>query len=142
MAREETRGGLVVTELVRLGIVVVLTAAGFALGPTIADLVDADPERTSLLSSVLGALFGYLLGGATGRKVTRSVDVAQERLQRIDSAVLISSVMGATLAALLGVVLVLPLMFLPDAHGHGPGRARRHRHHRVGRRSAGSLPRR
>lgn len=114
MPKEPTRGGLVVTELVRLAIVVLLTAAGFALGPFSAGLIDdADVERTRLLTSLLGALFGYLLGGFTGRKVTRGVDVAQQRLQSIDSAVLVSAVMGAALAALLGVVLVLPLLFLP-----------------------------
>jgi uncharacterized protein YacL len=104
----------VVTELVRLAVVLLLTAAGFAVAPTIAGLVrQADPDPTRLLTSVLGALVGYLLGGVLGRQATRGVDVAQERLERVDSAVMISAVIGCMLATLLGVVLMLPLLLLP-----------------------------
>lgn len=114
MARAPTRGGLVIVELVRLAVVVVLTAVGFGLGPTAAGIVEnGDPETTRLVSSVLGALVGYLLGGGLGRQVVRGVDRAQDRLSHIDSAVLVSSVIGGTLAALLGLVLAAPLLFLP-----------------------------
>jgi uncharacterized protein YacL len=114
VAGPSTRGGLVITELVRLAVVVLVTALGFALGPVVADVFNAeDTDGTRLLTSVLGALFGYLIGGAVGRRVVRGVDRAQQRLQRIDSAVLISAVIGATLAGVLAMVLVSPLLMLP-----------------------------
>ncbi|MBW3658192.1 MAG: hypothetical protein KY457_06110 [Actinobacteria bacterium] len=115
MATPPTRGGLVIVELVRLAVVVVLTAAGFSLGPAAAGIVDnGDPDRSRLVTSVLGALVGYLLGGALGRQVVHGVDRAQDRLSHIDSAILVSSVIGGTLAALLGIVLAAPLLFLPS----------------------------
>ena len=114
MPRQISRGGLAVVELVRLAIVVLLTAIGFAIGPAVDAIVGrGDPVSTRLLTSVLGALFGYLAGGALGRSVVRGVNVAQERLQRIDAAVLISAGIGATLGALLGAGLLLPILFLP-----------------------------
>ncbi len=114
MPRQMTRGGLAVVELVRLAIVVLLTAIGFAVGPAFDELVGrGDPVSTRLITSVLGALFGYLLGGVLGRTVVRGVDVAQERLQRVDAGVLVSSGIGATLGALLGSAILLPILFLP-----------------------------
>lgn len=109
------RGALVIVELVRLAVVVVLTAVGFGLGPSAAGVIDdGDPERTRLVTSVLGALFGYLLGGVLGRQVIRGVDRAQDRLSRVDSALLVSAVIGGTLAAALGVVVATPLLLLPS----------------------------
>jgi uncharacterized protein YacL len=114
VATPTTRGGLVIVELVRLAVVVVLTAVGFGLGPTAAGILDdGDVEATRLVTSVLGALFGYLLGGVLGRQVVRGVDRAQDRLSRIDSAVLVSAVIGGTLAGALGVVVAAPLLLLP-----------------------------
>lgn len=114
MAREVQRGGLVLVELVRLGTVVVLTAIGFALGPPVDELIGRqDPEATRLISSVLGALFGYLLGGVFGRRIVAGVDEVQQRLQRIDASVMVAAVIGATLAGILAVVITAPLFFLP-----------------------------
>lgn len=115
MATSPSRGALVIVELVRLAVVVVLTALGFTVGPAAAGIVDdGDPERTRLVTSVLGALIGYLVGGSLGRQVIRGVDRAQDRLSRVDSALLVSGAIGGTLAAALGVVLAAPLLFLPS----------------------------
>lgn len=114
MGREPTRGGTAIVELVRLATVVVLTAAGFAAGPGVDDLLSLDEvDNTRLMMSLLGALIGYISGGVLGRSVVRSVDVAQERLQSIDSAVLIAALIGATLGAMLGAAVVLPILLLP-----------------------------
>lgn len=114
MTREIRRGGLVVVEVVRLAIVLGLTALGFAAGEPIDQLVGrSDPQATRLLTSVLGALVGYILGGVTGRQLVAGVDEAQQRLRRVDAAVLVSSVIGATLMCLLAVVVTSPLLFLP-----------------------------
>lgn len=114
MAGGVSRGGLVLVELVRLTVVVTLTAAGFSLGPALADLTDlSDPMQTRLISSVLGALVGYIVGGVAGRSVISGVDVASSRLSRVDSTVMISAVIGATLGSALGLVILVPVLFFP-----------------------------
>ncbi len=114
MVRFETRGAPAIVELVRLGVVLLLTAAGFALGPAIDSLLGrGEPEATRLLTSVLGALLGYLLGGILGRRLVTGVDAVQERLRRVEAAVLIAAVIGATLGAFFAIVVLSPVLLLP-----------------------------
>lgn len=114
MTPEDRRGGHIVVELVRLAIVLALTALGFTLGEGVDELVGrGEPQSTRLLTSVLGALGGYLVGGVAGRRFFAGVDVAQQQLRRVDAAVLVSGVIGATLVAVLAVVVTAPLLFLP-----------------------------
>lgn len=114
MAPEDRRVGVVVVEVVRLAIVLAVTALGFSLGEAIDELVGrGEPQSTRLLTSVLGALFGYLLGGVAGRRLVAGVDRAQQRLRHVDAAVLVSATIGSTLVALLAVVITAPLLFLP-----------------------------
>ena len=81
MAGRRTRGALAIAEVVRLAIVLALTAAGFALGGDLADLLGReDVEATRLVASVLGALTGYLAGGVIGRTSLRRVDAAERTL--------------------------------------------------------------
>ncbi|MEX0834770.1 MAG: PIN domain-containing protein, partial [Nitriliruptor sp.] len=70
-------------------------------------------ETTRLVTSVLGALIGYVLGGVAGRAVVRQVDSAAERLERVSSAQLIAATLGAAVGALAGVPFLLPVMLLP-----------------------------
>ncbi len=107
-------GGQTVTELLRLGIVLVLTAAGYQLGTVVDDALSlADAETTRLLTSVLGALSGYLLGGFVGRAVVRGVETATSRLEVVPAAQLVAAGLGAALGALLGLVLLAPALVLP-----------------------------
>jgi uncharacterized protein YacL len=104
----------VVTELLRLGVVLLMTAGGYALG----DLVDGwfelgETETTRLLTSVLGALFGYLLGGWLGRSVVRGVDTASARLERIPASQLVATGIGTAGGALVAVAVMLPVLLLP-----------------------------
>jgi len=109
-----SRTGLAVAETLRLAVVLALTAAGYALGPHIAELAEgADVEATRLIASVLGALFGYLLGGVLGRGVIKRVDAVERRVETVDAPVLVAGTLGATIAGLLGVILVVPVMLLP-----------------------------
>lgn len=111
---KQTRTTVAVTEFVRLAVVLALTAAGFALGDDIADLIGrADTEATRLVASVLGALLGYLVGGALGRGSLRRVDAAQQRVEAIDAPVLVAGVLGAILCGAFGVVLFSPVLVLP-----------------------------
>ncbi len=117
-ARRPGRGGRLVIELVRLGVVLVLTAVGHAMGPSAAGLVpglgeDLDRGAVELVSSVLGALVGYVLGGVAGRGLVSGVDLAEARLRRVEAAVLVAAVLGAALTGFLGVLLLLPVLLLP-----------------------------
>ena len=102
------RGTAVVVELIRLGVVVALTAGGYELG-----LVVSDGEDAALVGALLGALVGYLVGGVGGRGLVARVDATQERLRRVDSVVLVAGAVGGLLSAGVVAVLVLPLALLP-----------------------------
>ncbi|MEX1177085.1 MAG: PIN domain-containing protein [Nitriliruptor sp.] len=105
---------MTVVELLRLGIVLVVTGAGYALGPDVDDLLGLDDvETTRLVTSVLGALIGYVVGGVVGRAVVRQVDTAAERLERISSAQLVAAALGGAVGALAGVPFLLPVLLLP-----------------------------
>jgi len=114
VAVDRVPGGHVVTEIVRLTVVLALTAAGYALGDAVdGALAFETPETSRLVTSVLGALTGYLVGGVLGRAVIRGVDTATERLQRVPAMRLVAAGIGATLGALSGLVVLLPLLVLP-----------------------------
>jgi uncharacterized protein YacL len=108
------RAGQVVAELVRLGVVLLLTAAGYSLGTPIAELLEVgDVEGTRLVTSVLGALIGYVVGGLLGRATVRGVDRAVLRLERVSAVQLIAGGLGAGIGALTGTLLLLPVLLLP-----------------------------
>jgi uncharacterized protein YacL len=109
------RAGQVVAELVRLGIVLLLTAAGYSLGPPLdAALEVGDEETTRLVTSVLGALIGYVVGGLIGRAVVRSVDEVVQRLEQVSAVQLIAGGLGAAVGALVGTMFLLPILLLPQ----------------------------
>jgi uncharacterized protein YacL len=106
--------GQVMAEVVRLIVVLVLTATGFAVGPGVDRLLDVgDLETTRLITSVLGALTGYVAGGVTGRALVRGVDTAVQRLERVPAVELVAGAIGAGVGALVGLVLLLPMTLLP-----------------------------
>ncbi len=110
----KARSGQTVVELIRLGIVMSFTAAGYGLG-AVADgaLAMGAPERTRLVTSVLGALVGYLVGGLAGRAVVRTVDTAGDRLARVPAVQLVATGLGVALGAFTGIAFLLPALLLP-----------------------------
>ncbi|MFP4636261.1 MAG: PIN/TRAM domain-containing protein [Nitriliruptoraceae bacterium] len=109
-----TGAGSVVTELIRLTVVLSLTAAGYGLGTYVDGLLETDTtETTRLVTSVLGALFGYLLGGVLGRAVVRGVGSATVRLAQVPAATLVAAGIGAALGAFVGIALLVPVLLLP-----------------------------
>ena len=113
MARA-TRSSQVVSELLRLGIVLLMVAAGYALGGAADDLVPLEAQETTrLVASVLGALVGYLLGGVLGRAVVRGVDTATHRLERVPAVQLVAAGIGAALGGFIGLAVLLPVLVLP-----------------------------
>jgi uncharacterized protein YacL len=108
------RGDQVVAELLRLGIVLLFTAGGYALGSAMDQWFDlGETETTRLVSSVIGALVGYVVGGLLGRAVVRGVDRTTERLQAVPAAQLVTAGIGLAAGALVGVALMLPVLLLP-----------------------------
>ena len=104
----------VVAELVRLGIVLSATAAGYALGDPVHRLLAFDdPQTTRLVTSMLGALVGYLLGGLVGRLLVRGVQGASQRLQSVPAVQLVAAAIGGTFGALLGLAISVPVLLLP-----------------------------
>lgn len=113
MTPERPRRGALAVELLRLGIVLLLTAAGYALGGGIEGAFELTDETVRLITSVLGALVGYVLGGVAGRAVVRSVDTAAARLEQVPAAQLIAACLGAGAGGLAGVAVLLPVLLLP-----------------------------
>jgi uncharacterized protein YacL len=108
------RSGQVVTEVLRLGVVLLLTAGGYAIGELVDGWLDfGETETTRLVTSVLGALIGYVLGGLLGRAVVRGVDTAAQRLQGVPAAQLVATGIGAAGGALVSIALLLPILLLP-----------------------------
>ncbi len=103
-----------VVEALRLAIVGLATAVGYAIGPTVAELFHAeDAERTRFVTSLLGTLFGYVAGGLFGRGIVRGVDAAEKRLAQVEASVLIAGVLGGALTATLSFALLWPVLLLP-----------------------------
>lgn len=113
--RRWEQGSDVLVELARLAVVIVLVAVGYGLGDVAAGLVPStDPDTARLVTSLVGALLGYLLGGVGGRRLLRGVDTAQDRLRQVDSSTLIAALIGGTLAAVATMVVTAPLLLLPN----------------------------
>jgi uncharacterized protein YacL len=112
------RPGVVITELIRLSVVLLLTGLGYLAGPAVTAVVDGfydqpDVVEVRFVTSVLGALFGYVLGGGVGRAFVTGVDRAEERLRRVEASVLLAGAIGAAIAGVLGALVLWPILLLP-----------------------------
>jgi uncharacterized protein YacL len=104
----------VVVEVVRLGVVLALTAAGYAAGEPLHELLQFEDESTSrLVGSLLGALFGYLLGGVFGRRLVATTEVTATKLTQVPAAQLVAGSLGGAVGALLGLTIIAPVLLLP-----------------------------
>ncbi|HEX9711760.1 MAG TPA: TRAM domain-containing protein [Actinomycetota bacterium] len=105
------RRGIVLVELVRVAVVGVFTAAGYAFSREIVDEIDSSRV---LLGTVLGSAIGYVVGGVLGRRIGAAVGVAERRIAALAGADLVAGAMGLVAGGLVGIVLGLPLMLVPD----------------------------
>ncbi|HET7487661.1 MAG TPA: hypothetical protein VFJ85_07000 [Acidimicrobiales bacterium] len=96
-------------EVVRLFIVLLATAGGFALGrgPDA-----ATGGSRAIVGAVLGALVGYVAGGVVGRLLDQGVGVAERSIRDAPAHRLLAGGMGAVvLGGLVGLVM-LPAAFV------------------------------
>jgi uncharacterized protein YacL len=97
-------------EIVRLLIVLFLTAAGYELAKGGAT---APAEGSAVIGATLGACLGYVVGGLVGRLLTRAMGVVEQRVERTPAARLLAGALGSAVlavpAALVGVPAVVML---------------------------------
>jgi uncharacterized protein YacL len=101
-------------EIVRLFIVFLATAAGFAVGRG----GNAEAEGGAVLGATLGACMGYVAGGVLGRLIHQVMGHVEKRLTKAPAAtVLAGAVGGATLGLLSALVAAPAVVLLPGRWG-------------------------
>jgi uncharacterized protein YacL len=98
----------VFVELVRLLIVALSTAAGYALA---AD-GRADPGGVAVLGATMGALVGYVAGGIVGRQLRRAMGSLEAEVSRAPAHQLLAGVVGAGALAVVSALVAIPAVVL------------------------------
>ncbi|MDP8959493.1 MAG: TRAM domain-containing protein [Actinomycetota bacterium] len=109
-----------IVEAVRLLITLALTAAGFEMGGVVERrMAGGASELARVEGALLGAAFGYVLGGVLGRSIRSGLDVAPEVLgPRWSGSELFAAAFGVVAGMAVGAVLAIPvIVFLPAAVG-------------------------
>lgn len=110
MAQQDRRG-IVLVELVRVAVVAVFTASGYAVARAMVDDLDS---IAVVVGTVVGSGIGYVVGGVLGRTIGSAVGAAERRIAQIPGADLVAGTLGLLVAGLAGLVLGLPLLLVPD----------------------------
>lgn len=100
---------MILVELVRLVIVVSFTAAGYQVGQRI-ELPLATLEADILVSALIGAGLGYVVGGIIGRALISGVGVVEARVDAIPGATLLSGGIGLIVGMALSALLSWPIL--------------------------------
>ncbi len=102
-------------EIVRLFIVFLATAGGFALG---AGEGEAEDGNGAVLGATLGAAVGYVLGGMTGRWLRRVMGEAERKIEQIPAhRAFAGAVGGIALGGLTAVIGIPAVLLLPGRAG-------------------------
>jgi len=102
-------------EIVRLFVVFLATAGGFAIG---AGGGGSEADKGAVLGATLGASFGYVLGGVVGRLLRRAMGVVDRRIEQAPAHhVFAGAVGGIALGGLTGVIGVPAVLLLPGRAG-------------------------
>lgn len=96
-------------EIVRLFIVFLATAAGFAVGQ---GRVQGDPGTGAIVGATLGACIGYVAGGVLGRIIDVAMGAAERRIAPAPAHRLFAGGVGAVVLGGLAGVVVLPAAFV------------------------------
>lgn len=101
-------------EITRLFIVLLATAAGFAIGRGAV----SEPGTGAIVGAVLGALIGYVIGGAVGRLLRRAVKQVEAEVRKAPPAQVLVGTLGAAVAGFVVALLGVPaVMLLPGSWG-------------------------
>jgi uncharacterized protein YacL len=98
----------VFVEIVRLLIVALSTAAGYALA---AD-GRVDPGGIAVLGATMGALVGYVAGGVVGRQLRRAMGTFEDQVARAPAHQLLAGIVGAGALAVVSALIALPAVVL------------------------------
>lgn len=102
-------------EIVRLFIVLITTAGGFALGR---GPEGAEAGNAAVVGATLGALTGYVVGGFFGRLLDQAKGVAERRIDEVPAHRVLAGAVGSILLAVLAAVVSVPAgLFLPAPYG-------------------------
>ncbi len=104
-----------IVEAVRLLVTLSTTAIGFQIGrswPELFPSLASDGDVTVVWGAVLGAGIGYVLGGALGRGIARSLDDAPRALARTNGIQLFAGGFGLMVGVLVGTVVAVPVVLL------------------------------
>src|SRR5437867_11628047 len=108
---------MVLVELIRLVIVLALTAGGYRIGqalPQQVPLASSDPATLSLLGAIVGAGVGYVTGGMLGRSLLRGIGSIERRIDRVGGTELVTGALGLLAGGVAAVILSwLAVLFLP-----------------------------
>lgn len=88
---------MILVELIRLVIVLTLTAAGYQLGerlPSWFEPAGQRPATAVLIASVIGAGVGYVAGGALGRTILSLIGAVERRVERVSGAEIVTGALG------------------------------------------------
>lgn len=102
-------------EIVRLFIVLLTTAAGFAVGrgPR-----GAEAGNAAVVGATLGALAGYVVGGFLGRLLDQAKDVAERRIDEVPAHRVFAGAVGAIVLGVLAGVVSVPFgLIFPAPYG-------------------------
>ena len=103
------RGRLV--EGVRLIFIALFGTGGFLVGGTFA----SESTSLALLFIFLGAACGFVIGGIAGRLTLRAVSGMEQELRRKPAPQLAGGVVGFVISLLVAALLMVPLLFVPEA---------------------------
>lgn len=96
-------------EVVRLFIVLLATAAGFAIGK---DPTAVDAGNGAIVGATLGACLGYVAGGVLGRLLDHGLVVVERRFEHTPAHRLLAGGVGSIVLGGLSGVVVLPAAFV------------------------------
>ena len=95
-------------EIVRLLIVALSTATGYAIAE---DLARPDSGMVTL-GATMGALVGYVMGGVLGRQLLRAMGTLEKEVSRTPAAQLLAGGLGAIALGMMSALIAVPAVVL------------------------------
>lgn len=104
---------MALVEIIRLIIVLALTAAGYQQGTNLSRMAtNLAPESARLLASVLGAGVGYVAGGVFGRMLLSGIGVIERRVDKVSGGEMVTGAIGLLVGALIALFVSAPVLIL------------------------------